>query len=184
MKHSNQQVRRCGLESKLNQSWQNIKTTLDLFFYSTRYSISTWQNMPSWFFWGGDTNLPSVTQHPMFSLMKSFLKKETPTNTNFHLEAWHITGRSPFFWCFEVEYLPLPQRNNPKHRITTTNGTIEQTTQKHMKHQSVPPEVLEIKGQDIFHAKHSCSLHRFGIFSTFSRKANQVHHLLSWNIWK
>ena len=26
-----------------------------------------------------------------------------------------------------------------------------------MKHHSVPPEFLEIKGQDIFHAKHSCA---------------------------
>lgn len=36
MKHSNQQVRRCGLESKLNKPWQNIKTTLNLFSHSTK----------------------------------------------------------------------------------------------------------------------------------------------------
>ena len=47
-------------------------------FNKTRYSISTAQNMPSWFFFWGDTNLLSVTQHPMFSLMKSFLKGKLP----------------------------------------------------------------------------------------------------------
>lgn len=106
MKHSNQQVRRCGLESKLNKPWQNIKTTLNLFFHSTKLGTPSLRHKTcrADFFLGGHESAKCDTTSHVF-IDEVISQRETPTNTNFHLEAWLITGRSPFFWCFEVEYL-------------------------------------------------------------------------------